>query len=71
VGGWFVGRRAAPNQADTSLLELGADELDFVELVMELEERFDISISNEAADGLVGTDDWKRGLKNVTIAKLL
>lgn len=31
-------------------LDLGADSLDIVELVMELEEEFDINIPDEAAD---------------------
>ena len=56
--------------AGTSFGDLGADELDFVELVMELEEHFDIAISDETAVQLMGTDNWQQGMKNVTIAKL-
>lgn len=55
---------------ETSLGDLGADELDFVELVMELEEHFDISIPDEAAEHMMGTDNWQQGRKNITIAKL-
>ena len=35
---------------ETSLKELGADSLDTVELVMELEEEFDINIPDDAAE---------------------
>src|SRR5688572_24203388 len=41
----------------TSLADLGADDLDFVELVMELEEQFDVTISDEAATGLMGNKE--------------
>lgn len=34
----------------SSLVELGADSLDTVELVMELEEQFDIAIPDDAAE---------------------
>jgi hypothetical protein len=44
--------------------------LDFVELVMELEEHFDISIPDDAAEGMLGTDNWQQGMKNVTMARL-
>lgn len=35
---------------DTSFVDLGADSLDLVEVVMELEEEFDIDIPDDAAD---------------------
>lgn len=54
----------------TSLGDLGADELDCIELVMELEDRFNISISDENIEGLMGTDDWKAGMPKVTMEKL-
>ena len=57
-------------QGETTLGDLGADELDFVELAMELEEHFEITIPDEAAERVLGTDDWKQGMKNVTMAKL-
>jgi len=56
--------------ADTSLGDLGADDLDFVELVMELEEHFDVFIPDETAQKMMGTDDWQQGMKNVTMSKL-
>jgi acyl carrier protein len=56
--------------ATTSLGELGADEADFVHIVFELEDHFDISIPDEAADRVLGTDDWQAGVKNVTMAEL-
>jgi acyl carrier protein len=65
-----VGLERAKVARETSLGDLGADELDFVELVMELEEHFDVSIPDEAAERLMGTSDWQRGMKNVTMVKL-
>lgn len=56
--------------SETSLADLGADELDFVELIMEIEDRFGVTISDQAAEGLMGTNNWQQGMKNVTIAKL-
>jgi acyl carrier protein len=56
--------------ASTSLADLRADELDFVELVMELEDQFNIAIPDDTAERLLGTDDWQQGMKNVTMAKL-
>jgi acyl carrier protein len=55
---------------DTSLGDLGADDLDFVELVMELEEHFNISIPDEAAERMTGSKSGKEGLNNVTMEKL-
>jgi acyl carrier protein len=57
-------------KADTSLGDLKADELDFVELVMELEERFNITIPDDVAEEMMGTGDWQKGMKNVTMLKL-
>jgi acyl carrier protein len=54
----------------TSLADLGADELDFVELVMELEDYFGVSIPDDRAEQMLETQDWEAGLKNVTMAKL-
>lgn len=46
-----LGVREDSISSNTSFInDLGADSLDTVELVMELEEEFDISISDEAAD---------------------
>ena len=56
--------------ADTSLREMGADELDFVELVMELEDHFDVTIPDETAEEVLGTENWLDGMENVTMAKL-
>jgi acyl carrier protein len=54
----------------TSLGDLAADELDFVELIMELEESFSITISDTNAEALTGTSDWQKGMNNVTIERL-
>ncbi len=37
--------------------DLGADSLDLVELIMSMEEEFDIDISDEKAEGLVSVKD--------------
>ena len=37
--------------------DLGADSLDLVELIMSMEEEFDIEISDEKAEGLVTVKD--------------
>jgi acyl carrier protein len=50
----------------TSLVELGADELDYVELVMELEDVFKISIPDSQAERLAD-GNLQKGLKKVTI----
>jgi acyl carrier protein len=57
-------------RGETTLADLGADELDFVELVMELEEHFNISIPDETAKQMAGTDNWQQGMKNVTMSKV-
>ncbi len=54
----------------TSLGDLAVDELDFVELIMELEESFSITIPDDIAEGLTGNRDWQQGMKDVTIQKL-
>jgi acyl carrier protein len=55
---------------NTSLGDLAADELDFVELIMTLEESFAITISDDKAEALTGSQDWQKGINNVTIKKL-
>lgn len=40
--------------------DLGADSLDVVELVMELEEKFDLEISDEDAEGIATVGDAVR-----------
>ncbi len=45
---------------DTTFAELGADSLDTVELVMELEEEFDISIPDDAAERIQNVGDLIR-----------
>ena len=59
--------RLAPG---TSLGELGADELDFVELLMELEERFDITIPDDKVTQMTGSNDLQSGMNNVTMERL-
>ena len=57
-------------QGTTSLTDLGYDDLDFVELIMELEEKFDIYISDEKFDALLESKDRVKGIKNVTLTKI-
>lgn len=56
--------------ADTSLAELKADELDFIELIMEIEDQFNVTIDDDAAHKMMGTSDWKKGMPSVTMSKL-
>ncbi|QDU25386.1 Acyl carrier protein [Anatilimnocola aggregata] len=65
-----MGVNRANLNSQTTLGDLRADDLDFVELVMELEEEFDISISDEAAERMLSSKNWKQGMNNVTLAKL-
>jgi acyl carrier protein len=49
---------AAEVKEDSKFIEdLGADSLDVVELVMALEEEFDIEIPDEAAEGILTVKD--------------
>ena len=54
----------------TSLADLNADQLDLVELVMELEDQFDISIPDKAITAATGGDDWQSHFDRLTIDKL-
>jgi len=55
----------------TSLDELDADKLDFVELIMEIEEHFQIAIPDEVIEDIAGTDIFQGDdLKKVTIEEL-
>lgn len=56
--------------ATTSLNELGADELDFVEIVLEIEDEFDIAIPDEVIEGITGTDIFDGSIKKVTMGEL-
>lgn len=52
--------KAKPEEVklETSFIEdLGADSLDLIELVMALEEKYDIEISDENAEGMNTVDD--------------
>ncbi len=50
---------------DTSFVEeLGADSLDISQIIMGIEEEFDIEISNEAAEGIVTVRDAVEQIKN-------
>ncbi len=51
-----------------TLLDLHADELDLVEIVMELEDHFQIAIPDDDLNKVNGTDKWP--LDTVTIKKL-
>ena len=51
---------------DTRLLEdLGADSLDAVEIIMGIEEEFDIEINNDDAEKIVTVQDAVDQIKNV------
>ena len=53
-----LGKSMDEIQSDSSFVDdLGADSLDTVELVMALEEAFDIEIPDEAAEGIATVGD--------------
>ena len=54
---------------DTSLDDLGGDELDALELVMQLEERFDVHIPDAAFNGLTPSGDWQDDMRILTMSK--
>lgn len=57
-------------QATTTFGDLGVDDLDFVELIMELEEAFSITISDEKAEALAPAKDGPIAMNKITIEKL-
>ena len=65
-----MGVEASKVSERTSMADLGADELDLVELVMELEDEFKITISDEAITNLTGNDEWQKGASKLTVANL-
>ena len=66
----LLGVNAADVEPSTSLGELGADELDTIELIMELEDHFDVTIPDEAISDVTGDDDWQTGTDRLTMVKL-
>lgn len=64
--------KAKPEDIDPqkTLGDLGADELDVVEVVMELEDRLKISISDEALAKVAGTDKPNELVSRLTVAQL-
>lgn len=45
--------------------DLGADSLDIVDLIMGIEQEFDIEIPDDAAEGIVTVGDAVRYVKNI------
>jgi hypothetical protein len=43
---------------------------DFVELLIELEERFDITIPDDKVTQMTGSNDWQSGMNNVSMERL-
>lgn len=59
-----LGTEPGAIQADTSLSGLGADSLDVVELVMELEEEFDVTIAGDDAERIQTIRDAVRYIQD-------
>ncbi len=68
--GKHFGKEPEEIQRSTSLKDLGADELDLVEVVMELEEAFHVSIPDEAIEKAAGAATKDNPLKALTASKL-
>ena len=64
----LFGVKVSKVQPSTSLGDLSADDLDAVELVMELEEHFDISIPDQALTGTTEDAAWQ--YKDLTMSDL-
>jgi acyl carrier protein len=64
------GVESANVHATTSLGDLGADELDTIELIMELEDHFDVTIPDKEITSVTGDDEWQTGTDRLTMAKL-
>lgn len=61
---------AAEVKEDSKFIEdLGADSLDVVELVMALEEKFDIEIPDEDAEGILTVNDAIKYIENHQIGR--
>jgi acyl carrier protein len=54
----------------TSLHDLGADELDLVEITMQLEETFDVTIADESLEKAGRSSGMEATLKGLTVQKL-
>lgn len=66
----LLGVNRSQMTATTSLDDLGCDDLDIVELIMELEDMFEVSIPDDAINEMAGSDNWSEGMKSVTMQKL-
>ena len=51
-------------QTSTFVDDLGADSLDIFQIIMGIEEEFDIEIPNETAEKIVTVDDAVEAIKN-------
>ena len=65
-----IGIRAGRPRANDRLEDLGGDELNRVEIVMDLEDEFDIQIAEEEALGLVRVRDFLAIVHRKLAAKL-
>ena len=66
----LLGVNASDVKPTTSLADLAADELDAIELVMELEEEFEIAIPDNAITVVTGDNSWQAGFDKLTMEKL-
>ena len=64
-----LGKNAGEIDPSRSLKDLGADELDLVEAVMELEEKLDITIADEALDKASGYSKVEDLVSGLTVEK--
>ena len=70
IAGALFGTDPSKVEPSTSLADLGGDELDVVDLVLELEDHFDVTISDNRITAVIGDDDWQAGLSKLTMLKL-
>ena len=66
----LLGVDVAKIHPSTSLGDLGADELDTIELIMELEDHFDVTIPDGSVSEVTGDDEWQTGIDRLTMERL-
>lgn len=70
IAAQLLDAKAEDIRPSTSLRDLAADELDMVELVIELESHFGVSIPDELITNVTRNDDWEAGSDRLTMSKL-
>lgn len=65
-----LGKRPDEFSPDETFRDLGADDLDLIELVMALEEKYQIAINDRAIETAAGASNPKEVINGLTVTKL-